>query len=271
MGLFFGFRENFSEDFYTRRVKSGYPILNVDSLQKQFGKQSPTLQGVSISIAEGESVALVGANGAGKSTFIKILLGQVQKTSGQVELFGQEPGHRDALKRVGYLPEMSGFWDELSARELLGFLGKVRGMPALKTQSRLEKLLSMLGLKIRGSRHMGGYSKGMLQRTCIASARLHDPELIILDEPMSGLDPRAQEKFKSIILKLKEAGKTILMSSHALEDIRLLCDRVIVLEKSKVVADGPAKQVIEELKEKYHSSEPWDEDPLGEVPEKWEM
>jgi ABC-2 type transport system ATP-binding protein len=111
---------------------------------------------------------------------------------------------------------------------------------------------------------MGGYSKGMLQRVGVAQALLHNPDLLILDEPMSGLDPRAQEKLRSILNTLRSQGKTLIVSSHSLEDIRTLCSRVIVLEKSKLVADGPTDEILQSLVERYRSSEPWDEDPLGE-------
>jgi ABC-2 type transport system ATP-binding protein len=112
----------------------------------------------------------------------------------------------------------------------------------------------------------------MLQRAGVAAALLHDPEFIILDEPMSGLDPRAQEKLRSIILKLRAAGKTFLISSHSLEDIRSFCDRVIVVERSRIVMDGPTESVLKSLLEKYRSAEPWDEDPLGEIPDEiWSL
>jgi len=111
---------------------------------------------------------------------------------------------------------------------------------------------------------MAGYSKGMLQRAGIAQTLLHDPDFLILDEPMSGLDPRAQEKLRQILLQLRKQGKTLLISSHALDDIRLLTDRTLVLERSKLVLDAPTESALAQLADRYRSSEPWDEDPLGE-------
>ncbi len=247
------------------------PVIELKDLTKEFLKGARVLDSVSFSVKRGESVALVGANGAGKSTLIKILLGLVKPTSGKVRLFGFEPGDSSALERVGYLPEIPGFWGELSATELLAELGRLRRVDPSQVKKRREKLLGILGLRLRGVRRMEGYSKGMLQRTGVAAALLHDPDFLILDEPMSGLDPRAQEKLRAILLKLRAAGKTLLISSHSLEDIRSLCDRVIVLEKSQRVLDGPTAQVLQELVEKYRSSEPWDEDPLGEIPEAWSL
>lgn len=239
-------------------------ILKVEGLAKKF--QAYALQDVNFTLRRGESLALVGANGAGKSTLIKIILGLMRPSSGTGHLFGFPFDDARSSEKVGYLPELPGYWGELSARELLDFMGVIRKLPADRAKSRIEGLLKGLGLALRGSRLMGGYSKGMLQRTGIAQCLLHDPELVILDEPMSGLDPRAQEKLRQVLHSLRSQGKTLIISSHHLDDIRNLCTRVIVLEKSKVVLDGPTDEVLNKLVEKYRSSEPWDEDPLGEWP-----
>ena len=239
-------------------------ILEINNLSKVY--QAKVLDNISLSLRPGESLALVGANGAGKSTLIKIILGLVSPTTGEGSLMGYPFSDPRARIKVGYLPEMPGYWSELSAMELLEFAGAVRGLEKETIHSRTQQLLSALGLIKRGSRAMGGYSKGMLQRAGIAQALLHDPDFIILDEPMSGLDPRAQEKLRSILIELRKKGKALLVSSHSLEDIRTLCDRVVVLEKSKKVEDGPTQQVLQRLVEKYRSSEPWDEDPLGDWP-----
>jgi ABC-2 type transport system ATP-binding protein len=239
-------------------------VLSIKALSKKFS--APALSDISFDLHRGESLALVGANGAGKSTLIKIILGLVKPTQGEGTLFGYAFDDANARQKVGYLPEMPGYWGELSAVELLKFMGSLRKIPSTRVVKRSTQLLSALGLSLRGSRLMGGYSKGMLQRTGVAQALLHDPDLIILDEPMSGLDPRAQEKLRSILQTLRTQGKTLIISSHSLDDIRTLCTRVIVLEKSHIVADGPTSEVLQQLVEKYRSSEPWDEDPLGEWP-----
>ncbi len=243
------------------------PVISVSGLGKKF--HATVLSDVNFEINRGESVALVGANGAGKSTLIKIILGLIFPTSGSLTVFGHRAGSAEALASIGYLPEIPGFWGEISARYLLRTVGSLRGLSPRVVDLRIKSLLSAVGLQVRGDRWIGGYSKGMLQRTGLAQALLHDPGLLILDEPMSGLDPRAQEKLRGIILELKQKGKTFIISSHSLEDIRSLCTRVIVLEKTKVVADGPSEEVLKQLVEKYRSQEPWDEDPIGHLPLDW--
>ncbi len=252
-------------------VATNETVIEIKNLTKIYNPPHPTLQDINISIEPGQSVALVGANGAGKSTLIKIILGLVRPTKGEVKVFGAEPGDQNVNAKIGYLPEMAGYWGELSAQELLHHLGAMSKINPSTLKSRSEKLLALLGLKVRSARRMGGYSKGMLQRSGIAASLLKDPQLWILDEPMSGLDPRAQEKFRELIKRLKDEGKTIFISSHALEDIRMLCDRVLVLEKSKLILDGPSEEILQTLTDKYRSSEPWDEDPLGEFAEGWKL
>jgi ABC-2 type transport system ATP-binding protein len=237
-------------------------VLVLEGITKRYA--APALQDISLRLAPGESLALVGANGAGKSTLIKILLGLARPTSGTGTLFGFPFGDPRGLARTGYLPEMPSFWSELSAQDFLHSMARLRGLNPAASGSRIQELLGALGLKLRGARPMGGYSKGMLQRTGIAQALLHDPDFIVLDEPMSGLDPRAQEKLRLILQALRRRGKTLIISSHALEDIRSLCTRVVVLEKSRLVLDGPTESVLDELLRRYRSSEPWDDDPMTE-------
>ncbi len=238
-------------------------FVSLNDISKSYVK--PVLANVDLHLSQGESVALVGANGAGKSTLIKIILGLVQPTGGTGSLMGFPLGDAQSLRRVGYLPEIPAYWPEFSARELLEQFAKLRGLNWSSVKDRAEDLLSEVGLSHRASAPMAGYSKGMLQRAGVAQLLLHDPELIVLDEPMSGLDPRAQEKLRQILLKLREKGKTMIVSSHSLEDIRSLCSRVVVIEKTKVTENGPTAEVLDKLVEKYRSSEPWDEDPSGET------
>lgn len=239
------------------------PLLVLKDIYKKYHHN--VLTNISFELNPGESLALVGANGAGKSTLIKIILGLVKASSGHGTLMGRDFDDPVARESVGYLPETASFWPELSARDLLNFFGSLRNIPREQQQKRSTALLKSLGLFKRSSRKMSTYSKGMLQRSGIAQALLHKPRLLILDEPMSGLDPRAQEKLRQILLKLKQEGVSLLISSHALEDIRLLCDRVVVLEKSHLVLNGPTQEVLKTLAERYQSSEPWDEDPIEDV------
>ena len=238
-------------------------ILKVDGLYKSFAKNK-VLADVNFSLAPGEAVALVGANGAGKSTLIKIILNLVLQDKGDIELFERDHKVVKSKQKVGYLPEVSGFWEELTAYQLLNYIGKNKGLKKDDIKKRSDIILKALGLFKRGHGLMGTYSKGMLQRTGVAQALINDPDLLILDEPMSGLDPRAQEKLRTILKDLNKIGKTLLISSHSLEDVRRLCDRVLVLERSKLIEDGPTEKVLKKLTDRYNSSEPWDEDPLGE-------
>lgn len=239
------------------------PLMELDGITKKY--QQVVLNNVSLTLMPGESLALVGANGAGKSTLIKILLGLAKPSLGTGKLMGFELDDPQARLQVGYLPETASFWPEMSARDLLSFFGSLRTIPQESLVKRVNALLKSLGLFKRSSRRMSTYSKGMLQRSGIAQALLHKPKLLILDEPMSGLDPRAQEKLRQILLKLKSEGVSLLISSHSLEDIRLLCDRVAVLEKSHLVLNGPTSEVLQTLAERYQSAEPWDEDPIEDV------
>jgi ABC-2 type transport system ATP-binding protein len=235
-------------------------LLEVQNLSKSYSHV--VLSDLNFQLKAGESVALVGANGAGKSTLIKILLGLVHPTSGSGRVMGFELGDSRGREALGYLPELPGFWPEFSAVELLDFTLKMRGFRPPGLAEKISATLKALGLSLRGERPMGQYSKGMLQRTGVAQALIHNPRLLILDEPMSGLDPRAQAKLRMILKKLRERKVSLLISSHSLEDIRSLCDRVLVLEKSRLVENGPTEEVLDRLNERYQSSEPWDEDPI---------
>ncbi len=235
-------------------------LIQVQSLSKTYVR--PVLTDLSFEIRAGESVALVGANGAGKSTLIKILLGLVHPSSGEGKLMGFELGDARGRESIGYLPELPSFWPEVSAAELLDFSFQLKGRGERADKDKVKQALKSLGLALRGYAPMAGYSKGMLQRAGVAQALILNPKLLILDEPMSGLDPRAQAKLRMILNKLHEKGVSLLISSHSLEDIRSLCGRVLVLEKSRLIDDGPTEEVLEKLNEKYHSSEPWDEDPI---------
>lgn len=234
--------------------------IEVEKVSKTYKQR--VLSDLSFQINAGEAVALVGANGAGKSTLLKILLGLVHADSGEARIWGSGCQNQSGREFLGYVPEFPSFWPELSAKELLIFAGRFRDVRQDQVDEDIEKLLKSLGLWNRAGGAMGKYSKGMLQRTAIAQALLHRPRLLILDEPMSGLDPRAQTKLRQVLLDFKKQGTTLFISSHSLEDIQAICDRVLVLEKSQLVENGPTQDVLKRLVEKYQSSEPWDEDPM---------
>ena len=223
------------------------PPIFIDQLFKQYrGKKRTTvkaLKGISLTVSPGEVFGFLGPNGAGKSTTIKSLLGLIRPTSGEVKLFGEAARTAKARMRIGYLPENPAFYDFLSAREYLNFVGRSFRMTSDDIREQREKVLSLLGLEDAATRPIRGYSKGMVQRLGIAQTMLHDPDLYILDEPMSGLDPLGRTLVKDLILDLKNRGKTVFFSTHVTADAERVCDRI------GVIIDGTLhkEQVVSEL------------------------
>ncbi len=207
------------------------------------------LQDVSFSIQEGEVFGLIGHNGAGKTTLIKILTGLIRPSTGQAALFGHPVGDIQALSQLGFLPERPYFYEYLTGREALNFYGRLAGLSANAIARRSSELLAMLKLEEAADRPMRLYSKGMLQRLGMAQAILHDPPLVLLDEPMSGLDPLGRGQIKDIIHLLKKQGKTILFSSHILSDVEELCDRVAVLANGHLRYEGDLETLTATYKE----------------------
>lgn len=193
------------------------------------GKRVSALKDLSLDIQQGEVFGFLGPNGAGKSTTIKILLGLIRPTSGDVSLCGTPSERPAARRRVGYLPENPSFYDFLNAREFLGFVGSCHKMSQNSIREQSDRVLELLGLEDAANRPIRGFSKGMVQRLGIAQTLLHDPDLFILDEPMSGLDPLGRSLVKDIILDLKQQGKTVFFSTHVTADVERVCDRVGVI------------------------------------------
>ena len=200
------------------------------------------LSDVSLDVESGQVFGFLGPNGAGKSTTIKILMGMIQPTSGDARLFGVPVADPAARRRVGYLPENPAFYDFLTAREYLRFVGEAFGMSNDAIRAESDRVLSLLDLQVAADRPIRGYSKGMVQRLGLAQTLLHDPDLYILDEPMSGLDPIGRALVKEIILDLKKRGKTVFFSTHVTADAERVCDRIGVivngvLQEERVVSD----------------------------------
>jgi len=193
------------------------------------GKTVHAVSNVSFEVSPGEVFGIVGPNGAGKSTLLKMFMGFIHPSSGKITLFGKSPS--DPLSRIhlGYLPENPCFYEHLTAIELMRFSAKVSGLDFKKTEKEISKLLKLMNLEHAGKRKLRGYSKGMVQRAGICFALIHDPDLIILDEPMSGLDPIGRKLLVDLILELKRKGKTILFCSHILNDVERLCDRIAIM------------------------------------------
>ncbi len=217
-------------------------IIKTENLGKTYrgkkGRRVDALKDLNLEVQKGEVFGFLGPNGAGKSTTIKLLMGLIFPTSGRFVINGIEGKDIRYKKFVGYLPENPSFYDYLTGEELLYFVGRNFGMSSKELQARAEELLRTLDLHEARKRPIRSYSKGMVQRIGLAQALIHDPDILILDEPMSGLDPLGRILVKELILKLKDRGKTIFMSTHILNDIEVLCDRV------GIIVNGHLRRII---------------------------
>ena len=193
---------------------------------------------VSLAVRPGEVFGLLGPNGSGKSTTIKLLLGLLEPTAGECTIFGVPSGKVEARRDVGYLPEAPNFYRFLTGRELVMFYGRMCGLVGAALRERVDEMIALVGLAGAADRRVGTYSKGMLQRIGLAQALVHDPRLLILDEPTAGVDPVGSAEISELILALKARGKTVLITSHLLGQIEELCDRVAILDRGRLVAEG---------------------------------
>ena len=209
-----------------------------------FSKKITALKGLTMEVRKGETFGFLGPNGAGKTTTLKILMGLIYPTSGKAWIMGRELGDVSVKKNVGFLPEQPYFYDYLTAREFLDFYGRLFGIGRAERQSRTGSLLDMVGLSHARDLQLRKFSKGMLQRIGIAQALINDPELVVLDEPMSGLDPIGRKEVRDIIMRLKDQGKTIFFSTHILPDVEVICDRVGILVKGELRATGTVGELL---------------------------
>lgn len=210
------------------------------------------LDGTSFSVEEGEIFGLLGANGAGKSTTIKIITGLIRQNSGECLIFGKKLSVREKAK-IGYLPESPYFYKFLTGFELTVFYAKLCGMSNADAKQAAMKALNTVGLDDAADRPIALYSKGMTQRAGLAQAIVHNPKLLILDEPASGLDPVGADDLCNIILRLKSEGKTILLSSHIMSEVERLCDRIAIMSRGSVAAMGNTSEMLE-IKGRYSLS-----------------
>lgn len=209
-------------------------------------QKAVAVDGISFEIRRDEIFGLLGPNGSGKSTTIKMILGLLRKTRGQLVAFGRDPSDVGVKKRIGYLPEESYMYRFLNPRETLDFYGKLFGLDRAARKRRTDELLEMVGLQYAAFRPVGEFSKGMTRRLGIAQALINDPDLLILDEPTSGLDPIGSRQMKDLLLDLGRRGKTILLSSHHLDDVQDVCDRMVILYGGKIRREGTVDQLLED-------------------------
>lgn len=206
-------------------------------------KRFRALDGLNLTVLKGETYGLIGPNGAGKTTTQKLLLGLIKPSAGSVKVLGVAPGKPEALAKIGYLPENPYFYAYLSAEEFLDFFAQLFGMKKADRKKRISELLKLVSLTEAGTRPIRKFSKGMMQRLGIAQALINDPELVFMDEPNSGLDPIGRRDIRQIMLMLKEQGKTVFFNSHALHDVREICDRVGVLHRGRLAGEGLVKEI----------------------------
>ncbi|MCC6406712.1 MAG: ABC transporter ATP-binding protein [Planctomycetes bacterium] len=223
-------------------------MIEVRDLTKTYGgglfkKGYRALDGVSISVGPGSVFGLLGPNGAGKTTLVKILLGLAHKTSGDAQLFGEPVGTAEPRARVGYLPEAHRLPLYLSGRQVLELFGQMCGRDLDWVKARVPALLELVDMTGAADRKVREYSKGMQQRIGLAQALIHDPELVILDEPTDGVDPVGRAAIREVVLDLKRAGKTIFINSHLLMEVELVCDRVVIMDKGRIVKQGTIQEL----------------------------
>lgn len=208
-----------------------------------FRPKFDALKGLSLRVERGEIFGLLGPNGAGKTTLIKILLGIVRRTRGTASLLGRPAGDRQSRLRVGYLPENLRIASHHNARSAMDFYGRLSGLSRAEIRSQRDALLESVGLAGRTNESVKKFSKGMLQRLGLAQALLHDPELLILDEPTDGLDPLGRSQVRMLLSQLKSQGKTVFVNSHILQEVELICDRVAILDRGELKAIGTVEEI----------------------------
>jgi ABC-2 type transport system ATP-binding protein len=224
-------------------------VIEVRDLRKTYVaplslKRVQALSGVSFVVRPGEIFGFLGPNGAGKTTTIRILMGLIKKSSGEASIFGHPVPSRQARARLGFLPEQPYFYDYLTVAELCDFAGRLCGVDRATRRRRADELINRVGLDRARNQPLKKYSKGMMQRAGIAQALMNDPDLVVFDEPMSGLDPIGRKEVRDIILELRKQGKTVFFSSHILSDVETISDRVAIVVKGRVELVGSPSELV---------------------------
>jgi ABC-2 type transport system ATP-binding protein len=226
-------------------------IVRIDGIVKDFRpgfglRRKRVLHGISFGVREGEIFGFVGPNGAGKTTTLKILMGLIRASAGSAAILGHDVGETAFRRHVGFLPENPYFYDYLTARETLVFYARLCGVGRASRDARVEELLEWVGLSQAGDARLRTFSKGMLQRVGIAQALVHGPDVVFLDEPMSGLDPIGRVEIRDLILRLRAEGKTVFMNTHILSDVEMVCDRVAIVVKGRIRYEGAIEDFLDE-------------------------
>ena len=219
----------------------------VKDFRPGFGiKRKRVLHGVTFEVHENEIFGFVGPNGAGKTTTLKILMGLIRATEGSASILGCDVGESEFRHQIGFLPENPYFYPFLTAREILDFYARLSGVPGSERARRVDELLGTVNLGHAMDARLRTFSKGMLQRVGIAQALIHDPKVVFLDEPMSGLDPLGRKEIRDLILSLRADGKTVFMNTHILPDVEMICDRVAIIVKGQIRHQGRIEDFLPE-------------------------
>jgi ABC-2 type transport system ATP-binding protein len=226
-------------------------VLRIENLHKSFKtgfipKRKKILKGLSLEVHGGEIFGYLGPNGAGKTTTIKCILGLIFPDAGRIEIFGHPHLSLKAKEKIGFLPENPYFYDYLTATEFLRFYSDITLVRKEDRKSQIDRLLDMVGLKHAADLQLRKFSRGMLQRIGLAQSLINNPSLVLLDEPLGGLDPLGRKEMRDVIVRLKEEGKTVFLSSHILQDIEMICDRVAILVEGEIINQGPLQDLISE-------------------------
>mgnify|MGYP001953567907 CR=1 FL=1 len=219
-------------------------ILQVQNIEKSLAKKQ-VLHGVSFWVKKWEIYGFLWPNGAGKTTTMKTILGLIHPESGNIKVFQEEGLTMESKKRIGFMPENTYLYKHLTGREFLEFNGSFFGLKWTDLQNTVDELLLRVGLDTAGDKYLKSYSKGMLQRVWLAQSIINKPELLFLDEPMSGLDPIGRKMVKDLLVELKQAGTTIFFNTHILADVESICDRISIIDKGKIIVANPANHIQE--------------------------
>lgn len=225
------------------------PAIRIENLTKIYPvplrrQRITAVHNLGFEVRQGEVYGLLGPNGSGKSTTLKMLLGLVTPNQGRALIFGRDSRDYRSRSDVGFLPENPYFYKFLTAAETLRFYGKICGMRGPELDARIGELLALVGLEDARDRRIGGFSKGMLQRIGLAQALIQDPRLIVLDEPTAGVDPAGSHQIRDLILDLKKRGKTVLLTSHLLEQVQEICDRVGIMARGEMIREGALEDLV---------------------------
>lgn len=232
------------------------PVVELSELTKDFvlswtGRRFRAIDRLNLRVRPGEVLGLLGRNGCGKSTTLKMIIGLIRPSAGSSRVFGRPSQEHTVRRRIGYCPEAARFTSRLSGRKLVELHARIGGVPAQEVEARAELVLERVGLREAASRAASTYSRGMSQRLGLAQALVHDPELVVLDEFSAGLDPRGAEELAELVRDLKARGMTVVLTSHVLSEVEAMCDRVVLLERGRVMMEARVSDLIAQS-ERHH-------------------